>query len=176
VLRREAVIAENRKRGAGVELTNEYVHEYEGWAGPNGECVIRTFEAEGEPPVVVCSAVRGNLATSISNICEHLAAEIVEKHYPRLLPRSPGADRRAVEDPPFWWVVHYPAAYRSRQEQERAARGGYVSPLRGAESWFDVAFESYRVDRRGRPRLGFMRPGGETTRERVEDLVGNAIG
>lgn len=159
-----------------MRLTNHYVHEYHGWSRPGGECVIRTYEREGEPPVIVCSAVRGNRNTSISNICEHLAAEVVEKLYPHLVPRTRWADRRARENPPFRWIFHYLASYGSREAQERAARGQYVSPLNGAEQWFDVTFESYRIDRTGRPCLGFMYPGGETTKERVEELVGNAVG
>lgn len=160
---------------ARVELTNHYVHEYHG-SRPGGECVIRTYESGGEPPVLVCSAVRGNRNTSISNICEILAAEVVGELYPNLLPRTRRADRRAREKPPFRWIIHYPASYDSREDQERAARGEYVSFLSGGEWWFDVTFESYRIDRRQRPCFGYMHPGGETTRERVEELVGNVIG
>lgn len=166
-----------RKTGeAGTKLTNHFVLEYEGWSEVRGECVIRTYEAEGEPPVVVCSAVRGNRATSISNACEHLVAEVVGELYPHLLPRTRRADHRARENPPFRWIVHYPASFGSKEAQQRAARGEYVNFLSGVEWWFGVTFQSYRINRRGHLCLGFMRPGGKTTRERVEELVGNAIG
>ncbi len=92
------------------------------------------------------------------------------------MPRTRRADRRARENPPFRWIVHYPASYDSRVAQERAARGEYVSFLSGGECWFDVTFESYRIDRRQRPCFGYMHLGGETIRERVEELTGNAIG
>lgn len=176
-----------------MRLTNEYVHEYHGWWSPGGECVVRAYEAEGRPPVIICSAVAGNTNTSITNICEILAVEVVERNYPRLVPHNFLAARRARKRPPFVWVEHYPPQYRSEEERGRAARGEYV-PEWVKEKWWLTTFKSYRPRViRGAPVQEVMLPDGSTafvgdgaagrrsfghpewepvSRERVEEMVG----
>jgi hypothetical protein len=126
-----------------MRLTKHYVHEYDGWVGPGGECVIRIYEAKDKTPVFICSGIRTNLNTSISNICEILALEVVERYAPHLIPRHLLAGRRALIQPPFLWFIHYPARFKSVNDRERAARGEYVLPSLREWIW-EVTFASYR--------------------------------
>jgi hypothetical protein len=40
--------------------THDYIHHYHGYWRPGGLCRIQIFEAEGQPPVIICSELLEN--------------------------------------------------------------------------------------------------------------------
>jgi hypothetical protein len=76
-----------------VKKTHDYIHHYRGYWSDGGKCRIRIFREEGQSPVVVCSQLPDNDNTSVTNMAEYLAAEVIEK---QVLPT------------PLVWVEHYP--------------------------------------------------------------------
>jgi hypothetical protein len=64
-----------------VKKTPDYVHFYRGYWSEGGKCRIRIYERTGKPPVVICSQLPDNHNTSVTNMAEYLAAEVVmEEH------------------------------------------------------------------------------------------------
>jgi hypothetical protein len=76
-----------------VKKTHDYVHYYRGYWSEGGKCRIRIYQEDGEAPVVVCSQLPDNDNTSVTNMAEYLAAEVIGEHG---LPT------------PLVWVEHYP--------------------------------------------------------------------
>ena len=60
--------------------THDYVHRYRGYWSDGGRCRIRIYQEEGRAPVVICSQLPDNDNTSVTNMAEYLAAEVIEKH------------------------------------------------------------------------------------------------
>src|SRR5919107_6066056 len=70
-----------RRRGAiPVKKTHDYIHHYRGYWSDGGKCRIRIYREDGQPPVVICSQLPDNSNTSVTNMAEYLAAEIVKEH------------------------------------------------------------------------------------------------
>jgi hypothetical protein len=76
-----------------VKKTHAYLHCYRGYWSHGGKCRIRIYQEEGRAPVVICSQLPDNDNTSVTNMAEFLAAEVIEKQE---LPT------------PLAWVEHYP--------------------------------------------------------------------
>jgi len=76
-----------------MKKTYDYLHYYRGCWSDGGKCRIRIYQEEGRTPVVICSQLPGNENTSVTNMAEYLAAEVMEEHK---LPT------------PLVWVEHYP--------------------------------------------------------------------
>jgi len=76
-----------------VKKTHDYVHRYRGYWTDGGRCRIRIYQEEGRSPVVICSQLQDNENTSVTNMAEYLAAEVMKKHG---LPM------------PLTWIEHYP--------------------------------------------------------------------
>jgi hypothetical protein len=76
-----------------VKKTHDYVHYYRGYWSEGGKCRIRIYQEDGHTPVVVCSELPDNDNTSVTNMAEYLAAEVIGEHK---LPI------------PLTWVEHYP--------------------------------------------------------------------
>ena len=72
---------------------HDYIHYYRGCWSNGGKCSIRIYTEQGCPPVVICSQLPDIANTSVTNMAEYLAAEVVEEHD---LPT------------PLIWVEHYP--------------------------------------------------------------------
>ena len=76
-----------------MKKAHDYVHGYRGYWSDGGRCRIRIYRGKGEFPVVVCSQLPENENTSVTNMAEYLAAEVVE----------------ACSLPtPLVWLEHYP--------------------------------------------------------------------
>src|SRR5919112_1217639 len=73
--------------------THDYVHHYRGYWSEGGKCRIRIYLTRGDEAVVICSQLPENKNTSVTNMAEYLAAEVIEEHG---LPF------------PLIWVEHYP--------------------------------------------------------------------
>ena len=73
--------------------THDYVHHYRGYWSDGGRCRIRIYQDEDHAPVVICSQLPDNDNTSVTNMAEYLAAEVIEEHD---LPV------------PLAWIEHYP--------------------------------------------------------------------
>jgi hypothetical protein len=76
-----------------VKKTHDYVHHYRGYWSDGGKCRIRVYQEDGCTLEVVCSQLPDNDNTSVTNMAEYLAAEVIEEH--KLLT-------------PLVWVEHYP--------------------------------------------------------------------
>ena len=78
--------------------THDYIHYYRGYWSEGGKCRIRIYYTRGDEAVVICSQLPDNDNTSVTNMAEYLAAEVIEEHG---LPT------------PLTWIEHYPK-YRGR--------------------------------------------------------------
>ena len=76
-----------------MKKTHDYIHYYRGYWSDGGKCRIRIYREDGLAPVVVCSQLPDNDNTSVTNMAEYLAAEIIKE---RSLPT------------PLTWIEHYP--------------------------------------------------------------------
>jgi hypothetical protein len=76
-----------------VKKTHDYIHHYRGYWSDGGKCRIRIYRETGRSPVVICSQLQDNENTSVTNMAEYLAAEVIEEHS---LPT------------PLIWIEHYP--------------------------------------------------------------------
>jgi hypothetical protein len=73
--------------------THDYIHYYRGYWSDGGRCRIRIYQADGHVPMVICSQLADNDNTSVTNMAEYLAAEVIREHE---LPT------------PLTWIEHYP--------------------------------------------------------------------
>ena len=76
-----------------MKKTHDYIHHYRGYWSDGGKCRIRIYHEEGRAPMVICSQLADNDNTSVTNIAEYLAAEVIKE---RSLPT------------PLTWIEHYP--------------------------------------------------------------------
>ncbi|HVA88573.1 MAG TPA: hypothetical protein VNL71_01905 [Chloroflexota bacterium] len=135
--------------------THDYRYQYHGFWRPGGICRIRVFEEEDRPPVVLCSELPDNPNTSITNMAEYLAAEIIRAHFPQ---------RFDATDEPIIWIEHYGLLFGE-----------------GAASYARIHFDSYRPCQvphgSGLARLRIGRPQWEhISRADVEALIGQPLG
>ena len=63
-----------------MKKTHDYIHYYRGFWSDGGKCRIRIYREYGQAPVVICSQLPNNMNTSVTNMAEYLAAEVVEEH------------------------------------------------------------------------------------------------
>jgi hypothetical protein len=129
-----------------VKKTHDYIHHYRGYWSDGGRCRIRIYREDGHAPVVICSQLQDNENTSVTNMAEYLAAEVIKEHK---LPT------------PLTWIEHYP-------EHEGAV--GEYSLVR-VSSWelTEVCLGGVWRCRVGSPRWSPLRP------EEVDVLI-EAVG
>jgi hypothetical protein len=63
-----------------VKKTHDYIHHYRSYWSDGGTCRIRIYREDGRAPIVICSQLPDNDNTSVTNMVEYLAAEIIEEH------------------------------------------------------------------------------------------------
>jgi hypothetical protein len=61
-----------------VKKIHDYVHRYRGYWSDGGSCRIRIYHDDACAPVVICSQLPYNDNTSVTNMAEYLAAEVIE--------------------------------------------------------------------------------------------------
>jgi hypothetical protein len=115
-------------------------HDYRGYWSDGGKCRIRIYREEGLAPVVICSQLPDNDNTSVTNIAEHLAAEVIEKQD---LPT------------PLVWVEHYPEhkgemgeyslVWFSSWELQKVCLGGVWRYRVGSPRWSPLRREDVDV-------------------------------
>jgi hypothetical protein len=76
-----------------LKKTHDYIHYYRGYWSEGGKCRIRIYREDGQPPVVICSQPPDNDNTSVTNLAEYLAGEVMEE------------DKLPT---PLVWIEHYP--------------------------------------------------------------------
>ena len=76
-----------------MKKTHDYIHHYRSYWSDGGKCRIRIYKGSGQAPVVICSQLPDNANTSVTNMAEYLAAEVIEE---LSLPK------------PLTWIEHYP--------------------------------------------------------------------
>jgi hypothetical protein len=74
-------------------MTQDYIHRYRGYWSDGGRCRIRIYQEKRQAPVVICSQLPDNHNTSVTNMAEYLAAEVIGEYS---LPK------------PLTWIEHYP--------------------------------------------------------------------
>ncbi len=99
-----------------MNLTHEYIHHRSGYRFGAGLCWIRVYRGEdGDAPVVVCEEMPEVGRSTVAEIAEYLAAEVVNEHFPDGLPDLAR---------PLLWIEHQPRR-------------------RGPDRYFLLTFSSY---------------------------------
>lgn len=75
----------------------ETVHTYGGFWGSTGHCGLQIFPGSDDIPVVILTELPSNNSTSVTNLIESLAAEVLEKYLPN----------RVGQRLPFHCIEHY---------------------------------------------------------------------
>jgi hypothetical protein len=118
-----------------MKRTHDYVHCYRGYWSDGGKCRIRIYQEEGRAPVVICSQLPDNDNTSITNMAEYLAAEVIKEHK---LPT------------PLTWIEHYP--------EHEGAVGEYSLVRVSSSELMEVCLGGVWRCRLGSPRWSPLRP------------------
>ncbi len=105
-----------------MEQTHDYLYAYRGMFTDGAVCRIRIYEERGQTPVVIASELPENQNTSVTNMAEYLAAEILRKHF----------RHRLEEEEPVVWIEHYP------RPKER-----YMRRIVGKKEYDRVTFSSW---------------------------------
>jgi hypothetical protein len=63
-----------------MKKTHDYAH-YRGYWSDGGKCRVRIYQENGMDTVVICSQLLDNENTSVTNMAEYLAVEVIEEHY-----------------------------------------------------------------------------------------------
>ena len=79
-------------------MTHDYTYAYRGIWTDGGVCRIQIFEGHDRPPVIVATELPENTNTSVTNLAEYLAAEVLRRHFPQ----------RFEEPEPAIWIERYP--------------------------------------------------------------------
>jgi hypothetical protein len=134
-----------------VKKTHDYIHHYRGYWSDGGKCHIRIYREDGHAPVVICSQLQDNENTSVTNMAEYLATEVIKE---LKLPT------------PLTWIEHYPehegaiGEYSlvrfSGWELEEVCLGGIWRFRIGVPSWSHLRPEE--VEFLVRDRTGEQRP------------------
>src|SRR6266581_6621099 len=110
----------------------EIVHQYRGYHSDGAVCRIEVYTADGLPPLVVATELPENDNTSVTNLAEYLAAEVLERYLT--------AELVAGHEPPFIWVEHYG---RDEVDHRDGLRETSEARVRGSR-WDLVTFSHYR--------------------------------
>jgi len=86
--------------------THDERYEYMGYWRFSGVCRLRIYEGADQVPVVVASELPDNEGTSITNLAEYLAAQVIARYFPQ----------RFEANDVVRWIEHYP---RSPEERRR---------------------------------------------------------
>lgn len=85
----------------------EVIYEYHGLWTPGASCGLQIFSSLIDVPTVVLSELPCNGNTSVTNLVECIAAEVLQKYLPGQIGKNP----------PFHCVEHYPRDDRSKVQE-----------------------------------------------------------
>ena len=64
-----------------MKKTHDYIHHYRGYWSDGGRCRDQDLrQGRSRVPVVICSQLPDNDNTSVTNMAEYLAAEVIGEH------------------------------------------------------------------------------------------------
>ena len=100
--------------------TADYLYAFRGTFDrePHGVSWVRVFKEASQTPVIVMGELPQNTSTSVTNMAEYLAPELIQRHFPQ----------RFEELPPAIFLEHY--------VEERTPRDGSVARRPGIGSRF----------------------------------------
>src|SRR5215204_4176559 len=137
-------VSETLPQADSLTKTADYRYAFRGtWdKEPEGRCRVRILEGQGkEQPVMILTELRDNPSTSVTNMIEVLAAELIAKHFPQRF--------EAVREDPVVLIEHYEPV-----KDDRGAR-------RAAPTYDRVAFGSWaprRIWLGGKERVSLSEP------------------
>lgn len=102
-------------------LTHDYRYTYRGYHTDGAVCRVQVFERGEESPVFLVTELPENTNTSITNMAEYLAAELIGAHFPE----------RLLDGLPVVWIERY---LRLSDSWSRRFT---------TEDWSLVAFQAY---------------------------------
>src|SRR5260370_24672601 len=85
----------------------EVIYEYHGLGTPRALCCLQIFSSPIDVPTVVLSELPCNRNTSVTNLVECIAAEVLQKYLPGQIGKNP----------PFHCVEHYPREDGSKLQE-----------------------------------------------------------
>ncbi len=130
-----------------MKKTHDYVHYYRGYWSDKGKCRIRIYQEEdGRDPVVICSQLPDNDNTSVTNMAEYLAAEVIEEH---------GLAT------PLTWIEHYP--------EHRGEPGEYSLVIFSSCERREVCLGGVWRYRVGSPKWSLLKP------QEVDTLIESSV-
>jgi len=130
--------------------THDYEHTYDGIGNREGVCRIRIYELPEFVPIVLCSTLAKNDGTSITNLAEHIAAEVLTRFFRDRLERS---------DEPTIWIEYYSLRESPFELLHRVTFSRYTpAVVPGPRVW---------RTRLGDPQWHCI------TREKIEELIGS---
>ena len=88
-----------------IEADQDYIHQYFGYWSDGGRCRVRIYDRGAMIPVIVLTELPNNHNTSVTNLIENIAAEVV------LEQEIEHGERYSDADPPFVLIEHYPDRY-----------------------------------------------------------------
>jgi hypothetical protein len=123
-----------------MNMTHDYMHHYRGYWSDGGKCRIRIYREEGRSPMVICSQLKDNENTSVTNMAEYLAAEVIKE---RSLPT------------PLTWIEHYPehegevgeyslVMFSAWELEEESCLGGVWRCRVGSPAWSPLSAEEVK--------------------------------
>jgi hypothetical protein len=101
-------------KGETMALQLDSKHVYRGYSAPGAVCRIRIFDGVGGIPVVIASELDENNNTSITNLAEYVAAEVLLEYL----------SQRIGQDEPFIWIEHYSGEPLPKESHARRTSGG----------------------------------------------------
>jgi hypothetical protein len=120
-----------------MKKAHDYIHNYRGYWSDGGKCRIRIYREDGQSAVVICSQLPDNPNTSITNMAEYLAADVVMEH---------------KLSTPLTWIEHYPEhegavgeyslVMFSAWEFEEVCLGGVWRCRVGTPSWSHLLLDA----------------------------------
>lgn len=149
-----------------MKKTHDDTHHYRGSWRDGGCCRIAIYLPEGgetdRRPVIVASKLEENAGSSVTNMAEYLAAEIVARHFPHLL------DSPSDGGQPVIWLEHYPPGRGVPGEYDRVT----FAPWRIRAAWLGATMRpTFGTPAWARPeQRGMVTPPGRRTggREAVQ--------
>jgi hypothetical protein len=123
--------------------THDFRYPFRGYYDrePGGACRVRILQEPGKPPILVLTELPENETTSVTNLMETLAPELIGRHLPHRY--------EVIDEEPAIVIEHYPPVEDPRGR------------VRGRATYDRVTFDSWRPTKvwfHGQERLSLGEP------------------